>query len=102
MPNKRAKNQKLIALAIDQGLLADVDTARAVEGKDRSTFIRDAIVSALNDHGYSVPQAMAYAPDRAGKAKTVRYPAEQSQSMRAADEPSKPRSKAQAKKKTGK
>ena len=66
---------------------------------DRSKFIRDAVREKLDSMGISVPRQITQAPMRCGKAKVVRYPSAQSQSMKAADEPSKARSKAPARKK---
>jgi len=65
MPGQRAPGQTVIALALDQRLLALVDDARSRVGQDRSTFIRLALVEYLEKAGVPTDRALAFSPDRA-------------------------------------
>lgn len=67
MPNQRSKDQMLIALALDQRLLKELDDARRVSNETRSGFIRAAIGKALADLGYKDAEGYIRAPDRAGR-----------------------------------
>jgi len=63
MPSARAANRSVISLWLDDDLAALVDHACEAEGKDRSGYVREAIVEALQLRGYNLPAAAA-APAR--------------------------------------
>jgi hypothetical protein len=65
MPNQRDINQAQVAFALDIMLLVALDDARKAEGKDRSTFIRIAIIEKLHRMGIKISMSLAFAPDRA-------------------------------------
>lgn len=67
MPNKRGKDQVLIAFALDRGMVGGLDQARCKDGQNRSSFIRRAIKDALIERGISVPAGSEEAPDRVKK-----------------------------------
>ena len=72
VPNQRSEDQQLVAFALDKRLLAELDRAARSEGRDRSTYIRLALVDDLRRRGNTeVDDSMAHAPSRH---KTV-YPA---------------------------
>jgi hypothetical protein len=62
MPNQRAKDQVMIAFALDEALANGLDAARG--GLSRSQFIREAIGNLLRGMGYAVPEKATHAPDR--------------------------------------
>jgi len=65
VPNQRAENQNLIAFALDNQLLTLTDQQRKLLGRDRSTFIRQAIIEKLQRMGIKVDESLAFSPDRA-------------------------------------
>ena len=75
MANQRHPNQRLVAFALDQELLAALDQARRAAGKDRSSYIRTAIAEKLGNIGAGM---LKDSPDRTGKTykarSTVKYP----------------------------
>jgi hypothetical protein len=79
VPNKRAPGQKLLPIAVDEKFLRELDAGLAQAGyRNRSQFIRDAIVEKLKRAGVSLPKELAMPPHRTGKATDVpkfRYPA---------------------------
>ncbi len=76
MPGQRAKNQRLIAFALDYRLLAAMDRARG--NRNRSQFVRDALLLELQRLGVVVDPAVAVPPDRvrtpSGEASLVAEP----------------------------
>jgi hypothetical protein len=66
MPNQRAKNQILVALAMDVELAAAMDKARTTEFRQqsRSEFIREAMARELRRRGIPLKEGLASAPDR--------------------------------------
>jgi hypothetical protein len=80
VPNQRAPGQKLLPIAVDEKFLRELDSGLAQAGyRNRSQFIRDAIVEKLKRAGVSLPKELAMPPNRAGKSDGVppkfRYPA---------------------------
>lgn len=77
MPNQRAADQTLVAFALSEPLLSELDAVRTSKGLDRSTWIRLAVVEYLQRSGSHIDQSMAYAPDRTRKGgrRPTRYPA---------------------------
>ncbi|MGH7951282.1 MAG: ribbon-helix-helix domain-containing protein [Limisphaerales bacterium] len=80
MPNQRAPGQKLLPIAVDEKFLRELDAGLAQAGyRNRSQFIRDAIVEKLMRANVSLPAELALPPRRTGKrgavSKSVRYPA---------------------------
>ena len=71
MPNQRAKDQTLIAFALDAELARGLDNARKLKRQNRSEFIRDAIVAEVKRQGIALPEDIALAPDRT---RVQRYP----------------------------
>lgn len=65
MPNKRGKNQTLLAFSLDVGLLESIDVNRGP--KSRSQFIREAIFEKLVAMGSSVDPSIVHPPDRVRK-----------------------------------
>lgn len=64
VPNQRSPGQKLIALALDEELLASLDAARGT--MNRSQFIREALVEKVAE-GITLREGISAPPDRAGK-----------------------------------
>lgn len=54
----------MVALALDEQLLAALDGSRGTTGQDRSTFIRLALIDYLRAQGVDVPRSLAFPPDR--------------------------------------
>jgi Arc/MetJ-type ribon-helix-helix transcriptional regulator len=80
MPNQRAPGQKLLPIAVDEQFLRKLDAGLAQAGyRNRSQFIRDAIVEKLTRVGVSLPLELALPPHRIGKGGgapgKIRYPA---------------------------
>ena len=68
MPPVRSKSQKSVLLWLDENFLSEIDRAFPLLGySDRSTFIREAVYEALEEHGIKLPAAFKAAPSRAGK-----------------------------------
>lgn len=68
VPNQRAPGQKLLPIAVDEKFLRELDAGLAQAGyRNRSQFIRDAIVEKLKRAGVSLPAELAMAPNRFGK-----------------------------------
>lgn len=64
----RSKSQKSVLLWVDENFLSEIDRAFPQLGySDRSTFIREAVYEALEEHGIKLPAAFKAAPSRAGK-----------------------------------
>jgi len=80
VPNQRAPGQKLLPIAVDEKFLRELDAGLARAGyRNRSQFIRDAIVEKLKRAGVSMPKELAMPPHRIAKTAAVppkfRYPA---------------------------
>ena len=78
VPNQRAAGQKLLPVAVDEKFLRELDAGLAQAGyRNRSQFIRDAIVEKLTRAGIAVPKELAMPPHRIGKSAEAksRYPA---------------------------
>ena len=78
MPNQRAAGQKLLPIAVDEKFLRELDAGLAQAGyRNRSQFIRDAIVEKLTRAGIIMPKELALPPHRLGKSMEAksRYPA---------------------------
>ncbi len=80
MPNQRAPGQKLLPIAVDEQFLRKLDAGLAQTGyRNRSQFIRDAIVEKLTRLGILLPKELALPPQRIGKSRTappkIHYPA---------------------------
>lgn len=78
VPNQRAAGQKLLPIAVDEKFLRELDAGLARAGyRNRSQFIRDAIVEKLTRAGIAMPKELALPPHRIGKGATPahRYPA---------------------------
>jgi hypothetical protein len=65
MPGKRADGQILIAAALEQDMLALMDSTRG--GRSRSQYLREAIAEKLALQGFKIPAFWINPPDRAGK-----------------------------------
>jgi len=79
MPNQRAPGQKLLPIAVDEKFLRELDASLGPAGyRNRSQFIRDAIIEKLLRADISLPKELALPPHRMGKSKAVsarnRYP----------------------------
>ncbi len=68
VPNQRAEGQKLLPIAVDEKFLRELDAGLAQAGcRNRSQFIRDAIVEKLIRAGITIPKELAMPPRRTGK-----------------------------------
>jgi hypothetical protein len=68
VPNRRAAGQKLLPIAVDEKFLRELDAGLAHAGyRNRSQFIRDAIIEKLTRAGIAVPKELALPPHRIGK-----------------------------------
>lgn len=78
VPNQRAAGQKLLPIAVDEKFLRELDAGLSRAGyRNRSQFIRDAIVEKLTRAGISLPTELALPPHRIGKGDApskFRYP----------------------------
>ena len=79
MPNQRAPGQKLLPFAVDETFLRELDIGMAQAGyRNRSQFIRDAIVEKLVRVGVPLPKELALPPHRIRKGRSdstkTRYP----------------------------
>ena len=80
MPNQRAPGQKLLPIAVDEKFLRELDAGLASAGyRNRSQFIRDAIIEKLLRADIPLSRDLALPPHRIGKnrgsATKGRYPA---------------------------
>jgi hypothetical protein len=80
VPNQRAKGQKLLPIAVDEKFIEELDAGLARAGyRNRSQFIRDAIIEKLKRAGILMPKELALPPHRTGKgadvSPKVHYPA---------------------------
>jgi hypothetical protein len=72
VPNQRASGQKLLPIAVDEKFLRELDAGLPKAGyRNRSQFIRDAIVEKLTRVGVSLPRELALPPNRMGKSGVV-------------------------------
>lgn len=71
VPNKRSAEQELIAFALKRDLLMAADEQAQHEGKDRSRYIREALIEDLNSKGWNLPMELALAPGRTRKNRTA-------------------------------
>jgi hypothetical protein len=83
MSNQRAPGQKLLPIAVDENFLRELDAGLVRAGyRNRSQFIRDAIIEKLMRVGISLPKELALPPHRIGKGGgspgKIRYPAHHS------------------------
>jgi len=68
VPNQRAAGQKLLPIAVDEKFLRELDAGLARAGyRNRSQFVRDAIVEKLTRAGIAMPKELALPPHRLGK-----------------------------------
>ena len=79
MPNQRAPGQKLLPIAVDEKFLRELDAGLGLAGyRNRSQFIRDAIIEKLLRANISLSKELALPPHRIGKGGGVssqsRYP----------------------------
>jgi hypothetical protein len=79
MPNQRAPGQKLLPIAVDEEFLRELDAGLAQAGyRNRSQFIRDAIIEKLLRADISLSKELALPPHRIGKSRGAsarsRYP----------------------------
>ncbi|MGD0744063.1 MAG: ribbon-helix-helix domain-containing protein [Verrucomicrobiota bacterium] len=75
MPNQRAAGQKLLPIAVDEKFLRELDAGLARAGyRNRSQFIRDAIVEKLTRAGIAMPRELALPPHRIGRSMKAPYP----------------------------
>jgi len=80
MPNQRAPGQKLLPIAVDEKFLRELDAGLGPAGyRNRSQFIRDAIIEKLLRADISLSPELALPPHRIGKGGATysksRYPA---------------------------
>jgi len=80
MPNQRAPGQKLLPIAVDEKFLRELDAGLEKAGyRNRSQFIRDAIVEKLLRANIPLSRDLALPPHRIGKTRKApartRYPA---------------------------
>jgi hypothetical protein len=74
MPGKRHADQALVVFAANGPLRSALDRARKMQGQDRSTFIRAAVVRELRARGIEASDEWVPSPDRTGP-RSARYPA---------------------------
>jgi Arc/MetJ-type ribon-helix-helix transcriptional regulator len=75
VPNQRAAGQKLLPIAVDEKFLRELDAGLARAGyRNRSQFVRDAIVEKLTRAGIALPKELALPPRRVGKGAKVPFP----------------------------
>jgi hypothetical protein len=78
VPNQRAPGQKLMPIPVDEQFLKELDAGMVRAGyRNRSKFVRDAIVEKLKRAGISLPADLAMPPQRTGKTAPakIHYPA---------------------------
>jgi len=77
MPNQRAPGQKLLPIAVDERFLRELDAGLEAAGyRNRSQFIRDAIIEKLLRADIALSRELALPPHRLGKHRSHpgRYP----------------------------
>ncbi len=78
MPNKRAPGQKLLSFPVDEKFAQELDSGLARAGcRNRSQFIRDAIIEKLERANIHLSKDLALPPPRLGKKsglKKILYP----------------------------
>jgi len=78
MPNQRAPGQKLLPIAVDEKFLRELDASLGAAGyRNRSQFIRDAILEKLSRADISLSPELALPPGRLRKGRGAaksRYP----------------------------
>ena len=79
MPNQRAPGQKLLPIAVDEKFLRELDAGLGRTGyRNRSQFIRDAIIEKLLRANIALSPDLALPPHRMGKSRDasakIRYP----------------------------
>ena len=79
MPNQRAPGQKLLPIAVDEKFLRELDAGLGPAGyRNRSQFIRDAIIEKLLRADIPLSRELALPPHRIGKGRGAaaknRYP----------------------------
>jgi Arc/MetJ-type ribon-helix-helix transcriptional regulator len=79
MLNQRTPGQKLLPIAVSEEFLQELDSGLKQAGyRNRSQFIRDAIIEKLTRAGISMPSELALPPHRHGKGEATsskaRYP----------------------------
>jgi Arc/MetJ-type ribon-helix-helix transcriptional regulator len=68
VPNQRAPGQKLMPIPVDEQFLRELDAGLTRAGyRNRSQFVRDAILEKLKRAGISLPTDLALPPQRTGK-----------------------------------
>jgi hypothetical protein len=68
VPNQRAPGQKLLPIAVDEKFLRELDAGLSQAGyRNRSQFIRDAIIEKLKRAGVALQKELALPPHRIGK-----------------------------------
>jgi hypothetical protein len=68
MPNQRAPGQKLLPIAVDEKFLRELDAGLGQAGyRNRSQFIRDAIIEKLLRADITLSRDLALPPHRIGK-----------------------------------
>jgi Arc/MetJ-type ribon-helix-helix transcriptional regulator len=74
VPNQRTAGQKLLPIAVDEKFLRELDAGLAHAGyRNRSQFVRDAIVEKLTRAGIAVSKELALPPQRIGKSMKAQY-----------------------------
>jgi len=74
VPNKRASGQKLLPIAVDEKFLREMDAGLTKAGyRNRSQFVRDAIIEKLIRAGISLPKELALPPHRIGKSLETKF-----------------------------
>ena len=77
VPNQRAPGQKLMPIPVDEQFLKELDAGLTRAGyRNRSQFVRDAIVEKLKRAGITLPTDLSLPPQRTGKsaAAKIYYP----------------------------
>jgi hypothetical protein len=83
MPNQRAPGQVLMPIPVDTKFLKELDSGMQRAGyKNRSQFVRDAVVEKLKKAGVTIPRELSMPPGRVGRLRAaaeakIRYPAHQ-------------------------
>ena len=78
MPNQRAAGQKLLPIAVDEKFMRELDAGLVRAGyRNRSQFVRDAILEKLIRAGVALPKDLALPPHRIGRSRKapLSYPA---------------------------
>jgi hypothetical protein len=95
MLNQRAPGQKLLPIAVNEKFLRELDAGLTQAGyRNRSQFIRDAIIEKLIRLGVSLPKELALPPHRIGKGGDpgkIRYPGHRSSEYSLNEKPDSPK-----------